>query len=765
MSSWRRNNYLQQQLIFSNVPLSYVGGKPLLIGTEPLDYHNSSVVESIAIDPNEKMRYAIPREFNDDRFGPINLDRHFIESNLPPSSTAEHIMYNNTTIQQRHPPQYPSSLMSLYHSEPSEFQRMYQPQPSLPLSQQHIYASTSVQAVNQRNPTVPSMTELPSYPLSLGTNERIAYYKNPNKTDITNLTLITEGESHSESMSSTIPSSGNIIATPLPPPPPSSITPSSIGRTQINEMNITAINHERQSDNVNKMEFNCNDGRNYYSIKNANHIPLSHKMQKNEFLSMPSTIENNSETIMYATKSNLNSNESGDTQQMNEPAIIHTSHNQNQHLQNVTNIAMKLNEKHGEQNGNILNATAFNRNAENNEPLEKNAVNDGHVYEKQLADCKISGISSFDPNEIKNESTNSGATYITEKKYNSSMPSSINVENMNKYGSEMGFGEQTPFTVQMNSIQENNNRQFNENANYARHDYQPNELQHFENEANVMFKQMAGSHVDDAASSQLSDRRSDEKRRLSIDSRIPTKTCDDSELLAKKSIAANARRRYSMATNLHNLPQNFGSIEPFYSSSAYAIDRTQDANNLKVADSEANVEDVAVAKEEDDINRNKYENGNPNMFTNLENRRMIAANFEPNSVNLAQQPIAQSYLWQNDEIINSNDQRVYGSDVMSSQRLNIDNNTNKRQTSAIISDDAIEKDTNNINRNDDYIVEHTNIRPFRTNEISDDQTYIEKTMKNLHLIDNANDEHTDQFDTSQIDDGLNEKSRIQASHR
>lgn len=814
-------------MIFSNGQIPNDGISSILKCTQPIEY-SSPFAKSIATDPNENVRYSVP--FKNDFLNCINsIQQTPFESNVQPSNQQQ------TLAKLNHSQQYPSSIMPFHyynkdqrqfleqhtHFEPPQ-SNQYEP-PLTSLSTQQTYGTGyPVPVTNRQNSTTLSMSTLSSYQLPMKI-EHNAYYPNLNQQNIINSSLIDVGTNRNESTLSTIPVKENFIASTGPSFTISSKLPSDETTSNI------ILQHETNRSNSTEKALHFDDGNhNYSTIKNEYQQPSIHyQNQRSQFSSMPGMttmlpMENRQKTIDVITSTaeptNLISQISPTSAPLNVMAIIHTPHIQKQ--PNTTQNQTTSNNNHtingggdSNENENCVSSTSniiqYNKNDKNNnahgddQRWKNNIVNDRYVYEKQLVDCKISETFT-NPINVKT-SVVSSSFGMNDDNNNKTMISKS--QNMNNIGTEMTLTRQTTQTTQpsyshsVNRMEKNDNYQYNEFGDNALREYHttatsltpPNESHFKEKMVNETNNRGHITNVDTAPSA-LFTRRLEEKRHLSIDSGIPLKVCDDDVLLPKKAIATNnVRRRYSVASNLHNLPQNFGSPEPFYLSNAFAVQRTQNANfnseeieqnekqkekfelyhhlNDKDGNSNKNNVDDVINPNSNPGNRNKYENGNLNMFTtSLDARRII----EPTTtLNLKQVNSTQNA---NNEIIESNDQRssVASSvaeiaapvtsplDMINSQTLNMP---------TFISDDddgENQNQTTDINQNNDYTVEHDNMqqsRPFTTNQISDGQTFIENTMEQLKLTNDIKDEqHIDQFNPIQIGDG-NEKIRVSTSHR
>lgn len=240
-----------------------------------------------------------------------------------------------------------------------------------------------------------------------------------------------------------------------------------------------------------------------------------------------------------------------------------------------------------------------------------------------------------------------------------------------------------------------------------------------------------------------------DKRRSSIDSGSLVKCTDDDSDLQKKSIAANVRRRYSVAANLLDLQKNVTNIEPFYLQSSSAINYRDDTNNLEV-----------------DTNRDNFDNEKftttmpiVSSLSNGQENKRISIDSGP-TVKIEDFPESSETIGYSDHQISA------AANAIAQQPVEAYHGNEYGHTE--INDDVNHSDISSfrVHDNNAPTTSTTVVPSYDTNVYSayesDEQAFVENAMENLQLNDAMEQKPIDEL--KQFDDGT-DKTRIPATHR
>lgn len=275
--------------------------------------------------------------------------------------------------------------------------------------------------------------------------------------------------------------------------------------------------------------------------------------------------------------------------------------------------------------------------------------------------------------------------------------------------------------------------------------YIPNYNELLSNVTHQPNAETATSHFSTSYDNQDRSNRFGDKRRSSIDSASMVKSLDDDNDLLKKSIAANVRRRYSVAANLVDLEKNRTNMEPFYLQSSPAINYQNDANNPT------------------DMNRSNLTNEQFDTAANVVSTFGTVGEDKRNSIDLGVkiEDIAENHGYDNRQISDAN--------ITISHQPIVAIPANENGHGHI--------ETTDVNQSniDGYYVDEGDVATAATAESSlygaaystyesDDQAFVENAMGNLHLNDTVDQHLTDELQLKSYDDGT-DKIRIPGTHR
>lgn len=216
-----------------------------------------------------------------------------------------------------------------------------------------------------------------------------------------------------------------------------------------------------------------------------------------------------------------------------------------------------------------------------------------------------------------------------------------------------------------------------------------------------------------------------EKRRCSIDAGSFAKSLGHDSDVEKESIAANIRRRYSVAANFLNLQNSAADSFKFTPSSL------NEYRNTSNVDNEANRSTFENGKFDSKIN------ADDNIYSGGENQR---SNFEPGSMTSTEINMNRSI------VTNYNDPPVSVANTSHFSAEAMNDNSHP-------ADVAPSEHDNTIDSNTAYSAYTT-----------DDQNYVENAMEQLNLRNDDEHENVDEIQSKQFDDSV-DKVRTHGAHR
>lgn len=220
-----------------------------------------------------------------------------------------------------------------------------------------------------------------------------------------------------------------------------------------------------------------------------------------------------------------------------------------------------------------------------------------------------------------------------------------------------------------------------------------------------------------------------DKRRSSFDSGSLVQSAADYSELRKKSTAPNVRRRYSVAANLLDLQKNVSNIEPFHLQSLSSIDYRADGNTF-------------------DTIRNSFDN-QPSNTTKSD----IVSTFASGQINKRDSMDAGAAV-KIEDIVESTQGMDYSDQQMPS--ANVSNS--QQQSVEVVHDNEYGRDGNHTSEINSYYVTDNNA-PYSIYE-TNDETFVETAMENLHLGQPASTETQ-----SKLFDDEDDKIRMPTTHR
>lgn len=743
LNNWRRNLYFHQHLMYPNVLFS--NAVHCLPAPASYEYHNR-IINSIAAGDNSV-----------DNSRPLICERpaHFVEVQEPVyQKSNDNKSMSNTTTTIEHVPTQPNSkplttkpntipiscptlpLLPIYHSDTNVplFNELFHLQSSKiplrtletqPFTQQMM---TPTQTIYDNKQTI-QFKELPSNNQSW--NDYIGYFPNQYKSDIINShpisNTLNDALNHNKYLES-ISSSENYVPVMMPQHKISADIP------------LTKLTNDSRSQ-PNNIPQSFASSQPYSSVGYANQtrlVPQQHQYQQ-------------SPNIQYISSKNQSSFiEEPTSQQTVEPVSVST--NLTSHRVNNTIPIFSLYDR--ELRNKVVEPIYDTKKAHTDEIKPRESISNEKNYEKI-------GITNTSNTSWKNGTVNDEYSYEKElEDYNNILPhvestdsrKSVNTpsltdvddlsslarsptRNMNNFSLD---DDTHHITNSVKSSIPNKETSRDDRYHYSKGISGISETTAYYNDPpsplptssmqRATGTQQTRNHFSLSNDSQEKPIRFGDKRRSSIDSGSLVKSTEDDSELQKKSIAANARRRYSVAANLLDLQKNI--TEPFYlKSTPAAINFRADGTSF-------------------DINRNSFDNKQFNVNSDIVGTLSGGQENKRNSIDGGAEVKIED-IDESTEKIGFNDQRVSPANVANSQ-----------QPVDVIHDNEYGRD---VNQSEYYV--SNNSAPYSTYE-TNDQAFVETAMENLNL-DSAleqDEQITNEMQLKQFDDDA-DKIRVPGAHR
>lgn len=750
INNWRRNAYFQPHLMYPNVLFSTAAH--CLPAPATYEYHNRIIncVAATAATGDDNSRPLLsdrPTYFSDVQ-EPI-YQKSNDDKSISNTSTVQHAMQQQPVqpVQQivREIPCPSLPLMPIYHSDTNTplFSELFRLQGSqLPLRNvdtqpfaQHMMAPTPTIFDNNK-PTIHAK-EMPN------NNQRPVFYSNRTSFDLPNSyhdLPINDGLNHNKYLSS-ISSSGNYGAEIVPQSKLSFDVP------------LTKLASDFQSSQAGKSQQTFTNNQPYSSIGYANQPQHTHYTNaKSQFsLIEDPTSQKSVDTISTSAANTLTSQQQKVYEPMSsyvssQPMSNYASYNPTIQSETVkplvddfsASAARTTDEIKPRETISITAEKNFERNIteKTDAPWKSDALNDVYSYDKDLDGYSVSShVESIDSTIRKPINTPSVADADNLSSLVRSSP-----KNINSFSLDNGI-QQSVSSSKSNEIPKEEHYRYETTA--ATENTYDKEL------SNDLAQQVDAetakrSHFFLSSDNQEESTRFSDKRRSSIDSGSMVKSLDDDNELQAKSIAANVRRRYSVAANLLDLEKNRTNIEPFYLQSTPAINYQNDANNLT------------------DMNRSDFGNEQFSTTANVVSTFSNGQENKRNSIDLG---------------VKIEDITESGGSVSYADRRISVANISQQPVEAIHDRQYGHTEVTDVNQSDitSYYMDENNAvttpaaepamygAPYSTYE-TDDQAFVENALDNLHLDDRVEQNPTDEVQLKQFDDGT-DRIRISGTHR
>lgn len=585
--------------------------------------------------------------------------------------------------------------------------------------------------------------------------EHIPYYPNRISNEIPNSNLLTDRSNHDKYWGSIV-SSGNYPMYAIDEPlakttvdsqaqaqaPTSAPAPAPAQPLSLSQLQSQSQSQSQPQPQLNQSSQFSATNQPYPSIERANYTRMHNAEQDSQFRF--TNEPNTSKPPIIASSSMTNFDFK--SPQMNEAVSSFVSHD-HPHINKPVQSSIYDNNPRGmhadeikqrEVNRTVIESNELNEyengsNDRSTEQFKKDVINDVYMYEKEIEHPKIlPRVESTEP-AIKAASTATFSTNGSTLTPSTLFPSK-SMHNNFSMKEDIKHVPHSAITTTYNETPNESHYRY-ENASETHKPMYHQEDTNILTPTNNKQAMDAVNRIPFPTERAENDKstRFGEKRRSSFDSGSLAKTLDNDDGLDRKSIAANIRRRYSVAANFLNLKSTSPDQQTFNFSPTPVTEYSRDLSNLRK-------ESIQLASS---INRIPFESDN----------------LDTKSGDL------NAHSNQNENKVNSFDSEVVARDGnnvsetvsgYSSQRIATTNAQMSQLPLEAVHGDNFEQNATNITHYDDNM-------PYSA-YATDDQTYVENAMEQLHLgnDDEQTAHHVDdpQFKQEEID-----KIRNSGTHR